>query len=88
VVAPTVGGLAEIVQNGQNGLLYPPGEWQTALQQLELLIQNRPLQQSLGAAAARSAEVFCMPAVIDQFLLALERLAAPAAAKTLGGQGQ
>ncbi len=88
VVAPAVGGLTEIVQDGQNGFLYPPGAWQTAARQVALLIHTPALQRSLGEAAAQSARAFSLPAVIDRFLLALENLAAAEAPATPRGKSQ
>jgi glycosyltransferase involved in cell wall biosynthesis len=53
-VCAAVGTNREVVENGHNGFLASsPAEW---LSQLEALIDNPTLRQSLGAAARRTVE--------------------------------
>ncbi len=74
VVAPRVGALEEIVQDGENGFLYPPANWSKAALAVERIIQDRPLQQSLGESASRLSLPYALPEVVDRFLGALEAL--------------
>ena len=62
VVASEVGGNPELVQERQTGLLFPSGDAGRLGEALRLLIEDAPLRQQLGAAAARS--------MIDHFSLA------------------
>ena len=56
VVASRVGGLTSTVADGRSGYLIPwrcPGPF---AEKIDLLLENRPLREALGAAAARSME--------------------------------
>jgi glycosyltransferase involved in cell wall biosynthesis len=50
VVASTVGGVPEIVEDGKTGLLVPPGEAAALAAALELLLADATLRDRLGAA--------------------------------------
>jgi glycosyltransferase involved in cell wall biosynthesis len=56
VLATDVGGVAEAVQHGKTGFLVPHADDQELAMRLELLIRDRALRQSLGAAGRRSYE--------------------------------
>jgi glycosyltransferase involved in cell wall biosynthesis len=53
VVAGAVGGVAEIVADGQTGLLVPGGDAQAFAAALARLLEDEPLRLRLGQAAAR-----------------------------------
>jgi glycosyltransferase involved in cell wall biosynthesis len=53
VVATPVGAHGEVIQDGQNGLLVPPGDAPALTIALRRLIIDRSLRQSLGQAARR-----------------------------------
>jgi glycosyltransferase involved in cell wall biosynthesis len=55
VVAPDVGGIPEIVQNGENGLLVPQGDPDALADALISLLSNPSLARSLGDGGRRSA---------------------------------
>ena len=48
VVASSVGGLTEIVRNGQTGFLVPPEDGDTLAEALLNLFQNRELTEEMG----------------------------------------
>jgi glycosyltransferase involved in cell wall biosynthesis len=58
VVAAAVGGLKEIVQEGESGLLFPPGDAAALSQALVTLLTNEPMRQRLAQGALRRAEMF------------------------------
>jgi glycosyltransferase involved in cell wall biosynthesis len=60
VIAAAVGGLKEIVQDGESGLLVPPGDAAALAQALTALLANEPLRRRLGQGALRRAELFSL----------------------------
>ena len=53
VIATRVGGCAELMEHGVQGLLCPPNDLESLVQQLESTIRQPELRQSLGTAAAQ-----------------------------------
>lgn len=60
VVATAVGGLKEIVQDGESGLLVPPENPAALARALQELLTNEPLRRRLAQGARRRAEMFSM----------------------------
>jgi glycosyltransferase involved in cell wall biosynthesis len=58
VVATATGGVAEIVRDGENGLLVPPGDSAAFAAALQRFLGDRKLRERLRAGAARSVERF------------------------------
>ena len=56
VISTAVGGVAEVVQDGVNGLLVPAGDVERLAQAIERLTGDRELRELLAAAAAPSVE--------------------------------
>jgi glycosyltransferase involved in cell wall biosynthesis len=56
VVATTVGGIPEVVQDGVNGLLVPPRDASALAEKMTLLLNNPSLRRRLGAAARAHVE--------------------------------
>jgi glycosyltransferase involved in cell wall biosynthesis len=54
VVATSVAGIPEVVTDGVDGLLVPPGDSVALGRALARVVGNRPLSEALGAAGARS----------------------------------
>jgi glycosyltransferase involved in cell wall biosynthesis len=52
VVATDVGGVAEMVKDGENGLVIKPGAGESLVRSLRLLVENAELRRRLGRAAA------------------------------------
>ena len=88
VVASRVGGLTSTVADGRSGYLIPwrcPGPF---AEKIDLLLENRPLREALGAAAAQSMGRYEWSAVASGLLdlyasLLRERAAGPAAQPVL-----
>jgi glycosyltransferase involved in cell wall biosynthesis len=56
VVASAVGGLLDLVADGETGLLVPPGDVERLRAALRRLLDDAELRRNLGAAARRRAE--------------------------------
>ena len=73
VVAGAVGGLLDLVVDGETGLLVPPRDAGALRTALERLLGDRELRQRLGAAAReRIREHFAWPAVTEATIAAYE----------------
>jgi glycosyltransferase involved in cell wall biosynthesis len=48
IIAYDVGGIYEVVKNGQNGFIIEPGDWQTLASKLSLLIENNDLRKKIS----------------------------------------
>ena len=73
VVAGAVGGLLDLVVDGETGLLVPPRDVGALRAALERLLGDRDLRHRLGAAAReRIRERFAWPAVTDATIAAYE----------------
>jgi glycosyltransferase involved in cell wall biosynthesis len=73
VVASAVGGIPEIVRDGREGLLVPPGDSAALASELERLIQNADLQATLARNARKRAAAYAPAAVVPRFEDAYER---------------
>jgi glycosyltransferase involved in cell wall biosynthesis len=55
VIASSVGGLREIIKDGENGFLVEPGDPQMIAEKLRLLLLNKNLRDNFGKAARKAA---------------------------------
>lgn len=55
VVAPKLGQLAELLQHGVTGMLYPPGDQEAFVACVVELLEDAPRLQAMGRAAAEAA---------------------------------
>ena len=56
IVAVNAGGMPEVVRDGVNGLLVPPGDSAALAAAIRRLLSNRPLMQQMGQAGAALIE--------------------------------
>jgi glycosyltransferase involved in cell wall biosynthesis len=56
IVATSVGGIPELIEDGINGLLCPPSDALCLARQIRILLDDPALRQRLGRAARRSYE--------------------------------
>ena len=79
VIASAVGGLKEIVLDGQCGLLVPPGDAPALTRALRLLLTDYSLRLRLGVGARLRAQEFSLQRRSDELLALLEEPAVKAA---------
>ena len=72
VVATRAGSPAEIVSDGVDGLLVPPGEPKPLAEAMRSLLLNPVWARSLGTQAAVRARQFDSTSMVDDVLLAYE----------------
>ncbi len=78
VVAAHSGGLPEIITDGENGLLYAPGEPAELTAQITRLQQNTALYQQLSAAGLEAVRArFTVERYVEQVTQAIEQAVAP-----------
>jgi glycosyltransferase involved in cell wall biosynthesis len=66
VVATTVGGLPEMVEDGRTGYLVPPRDEHSLAAAVVRLLRNKPLRRQLGLNGKRKLDAECAPPVIAQ----------------------
>ena len=76
VIASDAGGAAEIVEDGVDGLLFPPGDVDALCDALTRLLLDAPLRQRLGEAGRRRARDF-RPDVIGPQMMDVYRRVRP-----------
>ena len=67
VVASNIGGLRDIVVDGETGLLVPPDDRVALVEAMRRLIGDEQLRERLGAAAAARASMFSPAAILPRF---------------------
>jgi len=76
VLATTTGGVAEVVRDGENGLLVPPGDAGALAEVVRRYFADEELRERLRAAAAPSVEEYAPERVFARLEQALEQAAA------------
>jgi glycosyltransferase involved in cell wall biosynthesis len=77
-VASRVGSLAEVVLDGETGLIVPPGDADALAAALLRLLEDTAYSERLGAAGRRRVEHFLnWDAVVGRMAPVLDRLARP-----------
>jgi len=76
VVATDAGGPAEIIEDGVDGLLYPPGDADALANRLRGLADDPALRARVGAAARESSKRFTARAAADRVTWVYERVLA------------
>ncbi|MBS1846486.1 MAG: flippase-like domain-containing protein [Actinobacteria bacterium] len=79
VIASGIAGYSDVVTDGVDGLLVPPGDPQRLAEELQRVAHEPQLLAAMGAAARHSAKRYAWPRIADQVTTVYERaLAAPA----------
>jgi glycosyltransferase involved in cell wall biosynthesis len=71
VIATAVGGIPEVVRDGENGLLVPPHDVAAIAAAIERLVRDDALRESLAAAAASSVEELAEPRILGRIVQAI-----------------
>jgi glycosyltransferase involved in cell wall biosynthesis len=72
VVATAVGGIPEIVVDGENGLLVPPRDVDAIAAAIERIARDDELRRSLAAGAQPSVEELAEPRILQRIVRAIE----------------
>ena len=72
VIATAVGGVPEVVHDGENGLLVPAGDVDAIAGAIERIVHDDRLRASLAAAAASSVEELSEPRILGRIVQAIE----------------
>jgi phosphatidylinositol alpha-mannosyltransferase len=83
VIASAIAGYSDVVSDGVDGLLVPPGDPQRLAEELQRVHYERERLQAMGEAARRSAQRYAWPRIADQVTAVYERaIEAPKPATT------
>ena len=83
VIASAIAGYSDVVSDGVDGLLVPPGDPQRLAEELQRIHYEPERLQAMGEAARRSAQRYAWPRVADQVTAVYERaIEAPKPATT------
>lgn len=74
VIASRVGGIPEVVQDGQTGLLVPGEDVEALAQAVTHLAADPGLRLRLGQAGRERAQQFAWPTIADQYLALYEQV--------------
>jgi glycosyltransferase involved in cell wall biosynthesis len=72
VIATAVGGVPEVVLDGENGLLVPAGDVDAIASAIERIVRDEELRMSLAARAAASVEELSEPRILRRIVSAIE----------------
>jgi phosphatidyl-myo-inositol alpha-mannosyltransferase len=73
VIASAIAGYSDVVSDGVDGLLVPPGDPQRLAEELQRVHFEPERLQAMGEAARRSAERYAWPRIADQVTAVYER---------------
>ena len=72
VIATAVGGVPEVVRDGENGLLVPAGDVEAIAAAIERLLRDDSLRARLASAAAPSVEELAEPRILRRIVAEIE----------------
>ncbi len=84
VIASNIGGLPDVVADGETGLLVPPGDATALAAAMHRLLVDAPLRERMGAAACRRAAGFRAEQVVARIEETYRRLLAGAGTTAAG----
>ncbi|MGN6258607.1 MAG: glycosyltransferase [Solirubrobacterales bacterium] len=73
VIASAIAGYSDVVSDGVDGILVPPGDPQRLAEELQRIHHEPERRQEMAAAARRSAQRYAWPRVADQVTGVYER---------------
>ena len=72
VIATSVGGIPEVVRDGENGLLVPAGDVDAIARAIARIVDDEGLRSSLAEAARPSVEELTEPRILERIVTAIE----------------
>jgi glycosyltransferase involved in cell wall biosynthesis len=75
LIASRMGGLTDLVDDGETGLLVPPDDVDALRQAIERLLADKNLRERMGAAGKRKVSAFQSTAVVRRVEELYQRLA-------------
>ena len=72
VIATAVGGVPEVVRDGENGLLVAPGDVEALAEAIRRVATDGAFRAALGEAAAPSVEALSEPRILSRIVQAIE----------------
>ena len=72
MIATAVGGVPEVVLDGENGLLVPAGDVDAIASAIERIVRDDELRASLAARAPVSVEELSEPRILRRIVRAIE----------------
>ncbi len=84
VIASAIAGYSDVVRDGVDGLLVPPGDPQRLAEELQWIHHEPQCLEAMGEAARRSAQRYAWPRVADQVTEVYERALEAPAPRTTG----
>ena len=77
VVASNIEGYAQVADDGETGILVPPGDSRALADALIELLEDEERRRALGAAARKAAEPYSWDRIGAQLVEIYQRLVAP-----------
>jgi glycosyltransferase involved in cell wall biosynthesis len=74
VIASRIAGLADVINDGENGFLVPPGDVEALRESIQHLVDDPALRQRLGQGASRRAQDFRSSVVVPRIEAVYEEL--------------
>ena len=71
MIATAVGGIPEVVRDGENGLLVQPGDTDALVAAIDRIVHDDVLRASLAAKAAPSVEGLSEPRILSRIVRAI-----------------
>jgi phosphatidylinositol alpha-mannosyltransferase len=84
VIASAIAGYSDVVSDGVDGLLVPPGDPQRLAEELQRIHHEPERLLEMGEAARRSAQRYAWPRIADQVTAVYERAIEAPRAETVG----
>ena len=71
MIATAVGGIPEVVRDGENGLLVSPGDVEAIASAIERVARDDDLRRTLAANAGASVEELSEPRILQRIVRAI-----------------
>ena len=76
IIASDIPGMRDVVSNGVNGYVFPPGDFEAFARKINWLLENNATLQAMKHASWEKARSFDIVKIADQYEEVLRRAAA------------